>query len=340
MPAPQHTRYCGTINQGHIDAWNAAGNDPQMHEIHADRDWNYEFDMQVIKYVVWQIERTQAGHLHIQIYVQLRKKKTFAGFTRMLPGHWEVQGSPDNKRAADYCKKKDASYVRGFWERGQFTEGKGSRSDLDEIKELIDEGATLRDICVSHPQQYQTHFRWITDYIKLVRENKVARVTEFTGVEGVVMEWHKWVMGMVTQDPHPRKIFWFVDAIGGTGKSYLASYLRDSHQAFVCTGGKPGDIMFGYSQEGCSGLVVMDLPRDTDELKSSALEAFKNGHGFSTKYQSGSISFNRPHLLVFSNHLPGGGQFSADRLVIVRIVDGEWTAESKAQCLAAHPVEL
>lgn len=335
----QSTKWCGTIFQGHVADWNNRNPTKWAPDLDENVDWVFEWPPEV-KFVVWQIERSEEGNLHIQAYIQLKQKKTLTALRDLVPGSWQVQSAPKNFDAAEYCRKKDGTFVRGHWEKGQFTEGRGNRTDLDVVKEAVDNGATKWDICCNYPKQYNNYQRWIDDYFEGIRNSEVPLVTEFTGVDGVVANWHKWVMGMVEQEPHCRKLFWFVDRTGGTGKSFLATYLQDSRDAFLCSGGKYSDIVYAYSMDSCKRVVVLDLPRDADSCNVAVLESFKNGRATSTKYKSRTVRFPRPHVLVFANHPPGGGQFSSDRLVVVDIVDGEWSNASAEACLAIHPVEM
>lgn len=50
-----------------------------------------------------------------------------------------------------------------------------------------------------------------------------------------------------------------------------------------------------------------------------ALEAIKDGIFFSTKYESGMVVFDSPHVVVFANFPPDRTQLSADRWRITNI---------------------
>lgn len=65
-------------------------------------------------------------------------------------------------------------------------------------------------------------------------------------------------------------------------------------------------------------IVLVDLPRsasikDGNATSYGALEQCKNGLGHSNMYHGKQILMNTPHVIVFSNELPDGSMWSADR---------------------------
>jgi len=76
---------------------------------------------------------------------------------------------------------------------------------------------------------------------------------------------------------HARCFYWYVDEVGNTGKSYMASYLRVHHNAIVFTNGKLADIACSYNMQP---IVIFDLSRtlvDKIDHIYSCIEHFKNG---------------------------------------------------------------
>ncbi len=68
------------------------------------------------------------------------------------------------------------------------------------------------------------------------------------------------------------------------GKSWLATYLAVTYQAFVTSNGKSADIKFGYSGER---IVVFDFSRSQEEqINYNIIEELKNGRYFNSKYES------------------------------------------------------
>lgn len=115
-----------------------------------------------------------------------------------------------------------------------------------------------------------------------------------------------------------RKVYWFFEEKGNWGKSILCKYLVDQEEAFIVQG-KNNDILFGISEyvskHGNSPkIVIVDVPRcNQGHVSYQAIESIKNGCLYSSKYESGMIRFDSPHVLVFSNQIPEVHNLSADR---------------------------
>jgi len=88
--------------------------------------------------------------------------------------HFEVRRGTQ-QQAADYCRKKDASYVEGPWEFGAPSDGQGSRVDLDKLKSDIDRGDGMMEICENHFSAFLRYGPAIQRYMAL---KQPARVTK------------------------------------------------------------------------------------------------------------------------------------------------------------------
>jgi len=113
--------------------------------------------------------------------------------------------------------------------------------------------------------------------------------------------WQDALLDVVKGPVCDRKVYWYNDARGNTGKSWMAGYLM-AHQGAVCfTNGKLADIACAYNYEP---IVIFDLSRtqaDKIDHVYMAIENFKNGRIFSPKYNSHTKLLNPPHVIVFAN---------------------------------------
>lgn len=120
-----------------------------------------------------------------------------------------------------------------------------------------------------------------------------------------------------------RKIYVFVDPVGGAGKSTFCKGLVMTRDAIsVC--GKSADVKYAISEMIASDkdvdIVLWDLPRSIGNMVNyQAIEEVKNGMFFSTKYESGMTIFNQPHIIIFTNSEPDVTKLSNDRWCIRRI---------------------
>lgn len=147
--------------------------------------------------------------------------------------------------------------------------------------------------------------------------------------DGVV--WFPWQQDIISyaEGPvHQRKIYWFYERQGNTGKSFLTKYLYLKYNAIICTG-KSTDIFnqvkvwMDTNEDQSPSLVVCDIPRvNQDYVSYQSLECLKNGLIYSGKYEGGVCCFEMPHVICLSNAPPDLNKMSMDRWAIYRISNG------------------
>lgn len=137
--------------------------------------------------------------------------------------------------------------------------------------------------------------------------------------------WQKEVEKIIQGEVDERKIYWFYEEKGNTGKSALVKYLVIKYNCLFCQGGKESDIMnlvFNTDMDK-SNCVIFDLPRaHKGNISYASIENIKNGLICNTKYETGFKVFNAPHIIIFANYLPAKPEeLSADRWDIKNIND-------------------
>lgn len=145
--------------------------------------------------------------------------------------------------------------------------------------------------------------------------------------------WQTKCFDMLQGPRDDRTINWYWEITGNIGKSAFARWLCIRHQAF-CICGSAADLKFGladvFTKTGVfPKIVILDLPRDSNGCSYKGLEQIKNGMFYSTKYESGMVIFNPPHVIVFSNSEPDDTRMSSDRWNIVEA--GSASNETEAQ---------
>lgn len=101
-------------------------------------------------YIVYQLESGNEGNVpHFQGYVQFGTRKRLATLSTLLTrAHLSVaRGSPHSNKI--YCTKEDTR-TGGPWERGTITGGQGSRTDVNELREMVRLGSTDESIILAH----------------------------------------------------------------------------------------------------------------------------------------------------------------------------------------------
>lgn len=127
-----------------------------------------------------------------------------------------------------------------------------------------------------------------------------------------LFSWQSQLKDELLGPPHSRRIIWYYDPIGGSGKTEFSNYMVGNHGATVLANGSSRDI--AYALPDAPTIVIFDYTRDVEErLNYSILEAVKNGRVFSSKYESTTRHFKKPHVVVFANFRPDQSKLSADR---------------------------
>ncbi len=130
------------------------------------------------------------------------------------------------------------------------------------------------------------------------------------------------ILIIISTSPDNRKIYWYYEPIGCSGKTSLAKHLVLKHKAIV-VGGRLKDAQYAITELVKSRdpkIVIFDIPRSQlNHVSYAAIESIKNGLFFNSKYESGMCIFNIPHVIVFANSSPCIGELSLDRWIIKRI---------------------
>lgn len=140
---------------------------------------------------------------------------------------------------------------------------------------------------------------------------------------------HQWQLDLIEdtkRSPTPndrRRIRWFYDPCGATGKTQLARYLlmTQPNEWFVSkdmgTSKDAATIIENALKNGWSSHgIIIDLPRQAQnhDRMYTYLEEIKDGMVTTQKYSGGTSIFNVPHMIVFANWLPKFDAMSHDRL--------------------------
>jgi hypothetical protein len=141
--------------------------------------------------------------------------------------------------------------------------------------------------------------------------------------------WQKRIFESVEQpcERDDRKIRWYWEETGNIGKTFLVKAMFDSGLNVICVGGQAKDAIYAIgakiqAEECGPDVIIFDIPRCCESNVSyRAMEELKNGIAFQSKYESQSLRFNTPHVLVFSNGPPPEPErLSEDRWVIKELV--------------------
>lgn len=171
MPAKQATNWVITDNKGDVAKWQAL-----THEN--------------VRYMAFQLER--GTHDHIQGFIQLSQKKTATWVKNFVGDNAHVEVAKKTKcddacaeAMAEYEAGKDATKspcarhycmkaytrVEGPFEKGDFC-GQGERSDLLKVKDMLDRGASIKEVYQEDFETSAKHHRFFKEYRQMVVKDR------------------------------------------------------------------------------------------------------------------------------------------------------------------------
>lgn len=137
----------------------------------------------------------------------------------------------------------------------------------------------------------------------------------------VLYPYQQEVISLISNPIDDRKIYWYWEPTGNTGKSALVKHICLNYPGTLAVGGKAQDIKYAVQQlDEKPTTILIDIPRAyRNDMAFGAIEEVKNGCFFSGKYESGMVLMDVPNIIIFSNFEPETENLSMDRWVIKRI---------------------
>lgn len=154
-------------------------------------------------------------------------------------------------------------------------------------------------------------------YKNLIEEDEIIDPLE--GKQ--LFKFQKDILNIIEAKPSKRKIFWFWEHDGCTGKTSIAKSICIKDKTAMYLSGKGNDILYAVScQKTKPKVILYDIPRSIgDYISYNALEKLKDGIFFSGKYESKQVVMNTPTIICFSNSPPDKSKLSQDRWIIREI---------------------
>lgn len=128
-------------------------------------------------------------------------------------------------------------------------------------------------------------------------------------------KYQKDIMHIINNEASPRKIHWFWEPNGNTGKTSFCKHICITRKDAIYVSGKATDIKYAITDMKIKPKIILwDIPRShMDYISYEAIESIKNGIFFNSKYESGMVIFNTPIIIIFSNGEPNQYKLSLDR---------------------------
>lgn len=193
-------------------------------------------------------------------------------------------------------------------EKAHLEEAKGSRED--NYKYCSKQGDFITNIVLKPTSE--THEESYEKYMIKKYNNVVWK------------PWQQSIIELIDEEADERKVYWYYETEGNTGKSFLTRYLDWKHDAIIANG-KQSDVFNQYKlfleeKKRQPKLAIIDIPRShKDYICYSTFEKIKDGLFYSGKYEGGKLRLIPHHLIIFANFEPDTSKLSEDRWIIENI---------------------
>ena len=164
-----------------------------------------------------------------------------------------------------------------------------------------------------------SRFMPYTTKLITIRKDRIALEKRKSKYAKPLRQWQSELKLIIEGEVCDRSVYWYHDAAGGAGKSFMSAYLQTHHNAFIVSGGKVADITHAFDEQP---IVCFDLSRtmvDHCDHVYSMIEKFKDGCIFSGKYELCTKVFDVPHVIVFANFMTDQTKLSEERWKIISI---------------------
>lgn len=236
----------------------------------------------------------EQGTPHLQGCITWKSNKRLSACRKIIQAHWTKADKPDDAHA--YPCKEDSDVFIQIDKRHA-----GKRVDLEAMTEQILACDTLHDV-------YKVP--GVAKYVTWAEKLWSTRPLEAESID-TFRPWQHVLYQELMTEPDDRKIIWYHDEKGGSGKTTMAKHMI-TMGGFYCRSGKDADIAHAYQNQR---LICFDLARSSQEhVNYRMIETLKDGLVFSPKYQSAmKVRKAAAHVVVFSNFLPDMSKLSTDR---------------------------
>lgn len=290
-------RYCFTLNNytcTQVEALNSALDD----------------DAQV-RYALYGKEvAPETGTPHLQGYISLRSKKRLTAMKKMFGNEYHFEACKGGEQSnIDYCSKGGDVTTFGI------PSAQGKRSDLDAVKEAIDNGATLSELQEEHFACMMRYGRNIESYLRSKNNARKAIPNH------ELLTWQSDLASCLKLPADERTIAFVVDYVGNQGKTWFTKHISNVYGSAVqvMKPGKKADM--AYELRNDIKIFFLDCTRvQTERIPYDFLEELKDGSVFSGKYESVTKNMKHNlHVVVLMNSDPDMRAMSVDRYHLIKL---------------------
>lgn len=278
----------------------------------------------ITRYVAWGYEESPTtGASHLQGAIGFKRRMSILGVKAILRSQSvHVEGARLILRNYAYAIKvaADGGAIEEYGIRPQ--NAQGERKDIDLAIEAIKEGMKLKQFRAEFFGQYRGS---PSAWVELIAD--YTPPPEITSHP--LSRWQARLHNELAREPNSRTIYFLVDHVGNSGKSWFVKYYHKLHgnKSILLQPGKRNDmgyIFYKASLDASRRVVFIDCKRSEAELLDYRfLESLKDGWMQNGKYNSTTFFFEIPHVVVMMNENPDLTKLSTDRYHIHSIDRGD-----------------
>lgn len=256
-------------------------------------------------------ETGESGYEHTHVFVKLTKKPDLVSNTRLfdyegIHPNIKVAGhkAEDTIRILKYISKEDESCRREVEKLGVIEEEASLAEGVWACKDIAE---AMKKYCQKPSDAPGIRTLWETKPIKYELNIELR-------------DWQRELVEELDREPDDRTIIWYVDEKGGAGKTTLAKWMFANRRALIISGTqKMNDVSTlvrnHMSEHGEMNCVMLNLTRTEEDTKVvyKMIEQIKDGLMTAGKYNSKTVVFKSPHVVVFANWRPDYDKLSNDR---------------------------
>jgi hypothetical protein len=268
-----------------------------------------------IRFLYFQCEIGEnTGTIHFQGYVEFAKQITISAIKTTetngtLKYPFFKRSRFENARGTaeqniQYCCKDETKVPGTLSYKFGIPSRSGVKRSMDALIETIRTGTTIENIQENYLDIYIRHKTNIDSI--LLQRHKVSR-NELQIDNHPLKNWQEDVERVIGLEPDTRKIQWWYEATGNTGKICMRKWLVKFKDAFFLDTTSKKDVIRAIQQHPRTKIYVFDIERKAGfegRINYDVFEMLKNGCAFNTKYEPDMVLFLIPHVIVFSNFEP------------------------------------
>jgi len=223
------------------------------------------------------------------------------------------------KQNIEYVRKNESKDPAYLDENGKplitelsFVEkSQGQRSDWQIYYEFLLNNPDFDKFAEQYPNIAVKYHGGIEKVIRGIKNKQMIDKVRKNYEGAELREWQKELIAEIQKPADDRKVIWYHDDVGNSGKTWISKLMFVNHGAAYFTNSKTADITYAYQGEP---IVIFDFSRSNEEsINYGVIETVKNGIMFSGKYEARTKMFACPHVIIMANFAPNMSKLSMDR---------------------------